>query len=258
LTPQAAGQRARASQLRAVLQQPGERGGGLRLVWARFPEDPFPAGYRVSACVDLNAQRAARQPLYVTLASGGHGGKITPDGLLRPRTGPRPPVVRKGELTWSPVTESNRRPSPYHVPPSGSGSPGTGHDQAIRWHTLAETSRNQRRRAPFCPSKCPSGSSPGSPRQSLADPPAYSSTAIKLRVEVRERRVQTKRWHLVAPPPNGQPERSHPISISIPPVDSARGRAWWMHACVPARCRSPEQFDGDAGRVADVLAVPEG
>jgi hypothetical protein len=37
----------------------------------------------------------------------------------------------------SPVTESNRRPSPYHVPPSGSCSPGRRPDQAIRWLALA-------------------------------------------------------------------------------------------------------------------------
>jgi aryl-alcohol dehydrogenase-like predicted oxidoreductase len=56
---------------------------------------------------------------------------------------------------WTPVTESNRRPSPYHVPLDDSRSPGRGSDQGIRWHRLAETGPDQRRLAPFCPSNCP-------------------------------------------------------------------------------------------------------
>lgn len=56
----------------------------------------------------------------------------------------------------------SRRAVPYHVPPSGSGGPGTGPEQVIRWHGLAETSLNQHRQAPFCPSKCPSGFSTSS------------------------------------------------------------------------------------------------
>jgi hypothetical protein len=73
---------------------------------------------------------------------------------------PQRPVrfVRINSLKWSPVTESNRRPSPYHVPPSGLIAPDTATDQHACWHTQAETSSNQHRRAPFCPSKCPSGS----------------------------------------------------------------------------------------------------
>jgi hypothetical protein len=65
---------------------------------------------------------------------------------------------------WSPVTESNRRPSPYHVPLDDSRSPSRAPDQHIRWHRLAETSPDQRRRAPFCPSECPSGPAPSGPR----------------------------------------------------------------------------------------------
>jgi len=58
-------------------------------------------------------------------------------------------------MSWSPVTESNRRPSPYHVPLDGSRGPGTASDQVIRWHKLAGTNLNQRRQAPFCLSNCP-------------------------------------------------------------------------------------------------------
>jgi hypothetical protein len=83
-------------------------------------------------------------------------------GCLPPRKTASPhrdiPAIRIIALTWSPVTESNRRPSPYHVPLNGSRGPGSALDQVIRWHKLAETSLNQRRQAPFCPSNCPSGS----------------------------------------------------------------------------------------------------
>jgi hypothetical protein len=98
--------------------------------------------------------------------------------------------VRIISLSWSPVTESNRRPSPYHGPTSSFSRPGTAPDQDIRWHTPAQASLNQRRRAPFCLSKCPSGSALSDrPYRSLAGSVAYSSTPIKVRVEMRERKA---------------------------------------------------------------------
>ena len=92
-------------------------------------------------------------------------------------------------MTWSPVTESNRRPSPYHVPLDGSRGPGTASDQVIRWHKLAGTNLNQRRQAPFCLSKCPSGSAVSVPPWLVAYRfPSCSSTATKVRQHARQQR----------------------------------------------------------------------
>jgi hypothetical protein len=55
----------------------------------------------------------------------------------------------------SPLTESNRRPSPYHGPPDGPCKRRGGFEQAERWLTLAETSPGQPLQAAFCPPKCP-------------------------------------------------------------------------------------------------------
>src|SRR6266699_6189014 len=42
-------------------------------------------------------------------------------------------------LSWSPVTESNRRPSPYHGSMNGLIGPGTTSDQVVRSQTPAES-----------------------------------------------------------------------------------------------------------------------
>src|ERR1700729_1637789 len=55
----------------------------------------------------------------------------------------------------SPLTESNRRPSPYHGPPDGPCKRRRGSEQAERELTLAETSPDQPALAAFCPPKCP-------------------------------------------------------------------------------------------------------
>ena len=63
--------------------------------------------------------------------------------------------IRKMPLDWSPLTESNRRPSPYHGPPDGPCKRRRGSEQAGRWLTLAETSPEQPPRAAFCPPNAP-------------------------------------------------------------------------------------------------------
>jgi len=63
-------------------------------------------------------------------------------------------------VTWWGYVDLNHGPLPYQVMPSGSVGPGTASYQALRWHTLAQTSLNWHRRAPFCPSKCPSSVRP--------------------------------------------------------------------------------------------------
>jgi hypothetical protein len=60
-------------------------------------------------------------------------------------------------VTWWGYVDLNHGPLPSQVMPGGSAGPGTASYQALRWHTLAQTSLNWHRRAPFCPSKCPSG-----------------------------------------------------------------------------------------------------
>ena len=82
--------------------------------------------------------------------------------------------VRKASWPcWSPVTESNRRPSPYHVQLSRSITRASATDQQLRWHTQAETSPDQQRRAPLCPSNCPPGAAfpVPAPRSPAGQPP---------------------------------------------------------------------------------------
>jgi hypothetical protein len=50
-------------------------GGGL--VGAGLPEQAFLAGDRVGPRVDLDSERAARQPLYVTFVGPGHNSTIS-------------------------------------------------------------------------------------------------------------------------------------------------------------------------------------
>jgi hypothetical protein len=62
---------------------------------------------------------------------------------------------RKTPLTWSPLTESNRRPSPYHGLPGSPCNRRIAPEQASRWLTLAAASRGKPSLAAFCPPKCP-------------------------------------------------------------------------------------------------------
>jgi len=103
-------------------EQPGERSRCLGLIRACLPEEPFLAGYRVLTGIDLHPERAARQSLYVTLAGRGYGGRINRKQAAGPRTGPRGVSIlfENCLLPGSPVTESNRRPSPYHLDALGS------------------------------------------------------------------------------------------------------------------------------------------
>jgi len=109
---------------------------------------PQPSGRGVSRDRDRNGLAALSLALVV----------VGP--LLGPEGGPRRnrPVIRS--LTsingWWGYVDLNHGPLPYQVMPSGSPGPGTASYQALRWHTLAQTSLNWHRRAPFCPSKCPS------------------------------------------------------------------------------------------------------
>ena len=58
-------------------QQPAKRYMGGGLVGTGLPEEALLAGDRVGSGVDLDPERAARQPLYVTSAGSGHTGTIT-------------------------------------------------------------------------------------------------------------------------------------------------------------------------------------
>jgi hypothetical protein len=48
--------------------------------------------------------------------------------------------IRKSAATWSPLTESNRRPSPYHGSPAGSATAGRAPDQPEHEHRPAPAS----------------------------------------------------------------------------------------------------------------------
>jgi hypothetical protein len=65
-------------------------------------------------------------------------------------------LFKKSLITWSPLTESNRRPSPYHRSPNGSVVPGRADDQAERKHRQAPASPRQALTSTICPSICPS------------------------------------------------------------------------------------------------------
>jgi hypothetical protein len=58
-------------------------------------------------------------------------------------------------LSWSPLTESNRRPSPYHRQPASPCNGRSGLELAIRWLTRAVTSHGERSLAGFCPRTAP-------------------------------------------------------------------------------------------------------
>ena len=62
---------------------------------------------------------------------------------------------RKTATTWSPLTESNRRPSPYHRQPAGPCNRRRSSEQARHWLTRAVASYGERSLAGFCPPICP-------------------------------------------------------------------------------------------------------
>jgi hypothetical protein len=62
--------------------------------------------------------------------------------------------TRKSSLSWSPLTESNRRPSPYHVSLRSSVTPGRASDLREHEHTLALTSARQAHASAICHSIC--------------------------------------------------------------------------------------------------------
>ncbi len=62
--------------------------------------------------------------------------------------------IRKMFMTWSPLTESNRRPSPYHGPLCGSAAPGRSPDLREHEHTLALTSAGRAHASTICHSIC--------------------------------------------------------------------------------------------------------
>jgi hypothetical protein len=66
-------------------QQSAKRHMGGGLVGAGLPEETLLAGDRVGSGVDLDPERAARQPLYGTSAGLGHNRTITRSGRFGPR-----------------------------------------------------------------------------------------------------------------------------------------------------------------------------
>jgi len=67
--------------------------------------------------------------------------------------------VREIAITWSPLTESNRRPSPYHGPPVGPCRRRIGPHQGGHQLPRAQASTREPALAAFCPLNCPRGSS---------------------------------------------------------------------------------------------------
>ena len=65
----------------------------------------------------------------------------------------------------SPLTESNRRPSPYHRQPALPCNCGRRFEQAIRWLTRAAASRDEQSLAGFCPQIPPGESAGTQPRR---------------------------------------------------------------------------------------------
>jgi hypothetical protein len=148
---------------------------------------------------------------------------------------------RKIRTSWSPVTESNRRPSPYHVQLSRYITPGRAPDQHIRWHRLAETSPDQRRRAPFCPSKCPSGPAPSGPATpATRRSAAHSSEPVKSTRGSARTRGTSELWHLALVASGqrgrpGQPASRQPTDPDLLADSSQRGRLAPATGAVPRR-----------------------
>src|ERR1039458_3630221 len=62
--------------------------------------------------------------------------------------------IRKNSTTWSPLTESNRRPSPYHGSLCSYAAPGRSLDLREHEHTLALTSTGRAHTSAICHSIC--------------------------------------------------------------------------------------------------------
>jgi hypothetical protein len=62
--------------------------------------------------------------------------------------------IRKNFIPWSPLTESNRRPSPYHVSLCSSAPRGRWSDLREHEHTLALTSAGRAHASVICHSIC--------------------------------------------------------------------------------------------------------
>jgi len=123
-------------------------------------------------------------PLARHTPSPGHGRglrpvyikKLPPRGSFGPLS--RRSHTRKSSLSWSPLTESNRRPSPYHGPPAGLCNRRRGFEQAERWLTLAEASADQPSLAALAPQNAPrddlhltqTGQASGVREHMIADP----------------------------------------------------------------------------------------
>lgn len=140
----------------------------------------------------------------------------------------------------SSTPQLSRRAVPYHVQLSGPRGPGRAPDQQIRWHTRAQASLYQRRRAPFCPSKCPSGPAPTGPRHTghpqIRRP--FEHTCQSIRGSARTQGTSERR----AP---GGPFTRRPTRTTRPSRYRAsrliRKPTWRTHPSVSA-CRSlPEQ-----------------
>jgi hypothetical protein len=99
-------------------------------------------------------------PLARHTPSPGHGRGLRPAYIKNcppgGRFGPlnRRSHTRKSSLSWSPLTESNRRPSPYHGSPEGSVSAGSRLEQQEREHRPAPIRLGQALTSRVCHSIC--------------------------------------------------------------------------------------------------------
>jgi hypothetical protein len=91
--------------------------------------------------------------------------------------------VRIFLTTWSPLTESNRRPSPYHPKPASPPERRTGTEQPERQLTATLASSCAHRAAAFCPLNCPRDERlPADRRQltdTLLDPPPANAGRVQ-------------------------------------------------------------------------------
>jgi hypothetical protein len=107
----------------------------------------------------LDASKQVTTPRHTDLQ--GHNDtweKSAPQSAPQPTKKTPPRHRERASDLRSPVTESNRRPSPYHFEPNGYQETLIGSEQARRWLTLALASWIQRPPAPICHSKCHSAS----------------------------------------------------------------------------------------------------
>ena len=145
-----------------------------------------------------------------------------------------------------PTTAKERTLQTFSLPcpAAGSSSPGRRPDQAIRWLVLAQASPNQRRRTPFCPSKCPSGKAHYQGRHCGCPQIRHcSSTVTKVHADMQEHRRQARRLHLSALP------REIAARICLTPA-----RCWGTDARNASRAGKPPS--SSASSDADVRSVP--